>query len=71
MHEKADDLGQGGDDESKKTGKAGTRLACCVLGTSNGTNWERNPAGVMATLLRRRNLERIWQNWAGKNMGHI
>ena len=32
VHEDPDDLGRGGDAESKKTGNAGARICCAVIG---------------------------------------
>lgn len=35
LHANTDDLGEGGDDESLRTGNAGARMACGVIGLSN------------------------------------
>ena len=35
VHEKEDDLGLGGTEESGKTGSAGSRLDCCIITASS------------------------------------
>jgi len=39
IHQDSDDCGQGGDEESLKTGNAGKRIACAVIGYSK-TNFQ-------------------------------
>jgi len=36
IHEDVDDLGRGGNAESKKTGNAGGRMACSIIGVASG-----------------------------------
>lgn len=40
VHEKIDDLGEGGDAGSLLHGNAGRRLSCCVIGISSPSLWE-------------------------------
>ncbi|KAJ8001226.1 hypothetical protein DPEC_G00192130 [Dallia pectoralis] len=41
VHEKEDDLGQGGDSGSLLHGNAGIRLACCTIGMSSSKLWDK------------------------------
>ncbi|XP_073430781.1 extracellular superoxide dismutase [Cu-Zn]-like [Dendrobates tinctorius] len=40
-HKMADDLGKGNNKASLENGNAGTRLACCVIGSSSKTSWDK------------------------------
>ena len=42
IHADADDLGRGADDVSLSNGNAGQRLACCIVGLSDGHHWLKN-----------------------------
>uniref|UniRef100_A0A224Z595 superoxide dismutase n=1 Tax=Rhipicephalus zambeziensis TaxID=60191 RepID=A0A224Z595_9ACAR len=39
VHANRDDFGKGGTNESKTSGSAGPRLACCVIGFVSGSAW--------------------------------
>ncbi|XP_030636029.1 extracellular superoxide dismutase [Cu-Zn] [Chanos chanos] len=41
VHEKEDDMGLGPDEESKRSGNAGKRIAGCVIGLSSPSLWEK------------------------------
>jgi superoxide dismutase, Cu-Zn family len=41
IHEGVDDLGQGGNKESKTTGNAGKRFMCGIIGLSNNEEWRK------------------------------
>ncbi|XP_056411719.1 extracellular superoxide dismutase [Cu-Zn]-like [Hyla sarda] len=41
VHKLADDLGKGGNKASLENGNAGTRLACCVIGSTTSSSWNK------------------------------
>ncbi len=41
VHEKEDDLGMGSDEESKRSGNAGKRIAGCVIGITTPSLWQK------------------------------
>ncbi|KAL1270555.1 hypothetical protein QQF64_029571 [Cirrhinus molitorella] len=41
VHEKEDDLGMGSDEESKRSGNAGKRIAGCVIGITTPALWQK------------------------------
>ncbi|XP_075705572.1 extracellular superoxide dismutase [Cu-Zn] [Rhinoderma darwinii] len=45
VHKLADDLGKGNNQASVENGNAGTRLACCVIGSSSKTSWDKFNTG--------------------------
>ncbi|KAK8761672.1 hypothetical protein V5799_027060 [Amblyomma americanum] len=51
VHANPDDLGKGGTEDSKNTGSAGGRLACCVIGFVSGSAWTTPDLRLMLTTL--------------------
>lgn len=49
VHANPDDLGKGGTNESKTSGSAGPRLACCVIGFVSGSGWTRPDLRLLFT----------------------
>ncbi|KAM4051883.1 extracellular superoxide dismutase [Cu-Zn]-like [Anomaloglossus baeobatrachus] len=41
VHKLADDLGKGNNQASLENGNAGTRLACCVIGFTTSSSWDK------------------------------
>ncbi|KAM3939494.1 extracellular superoxide dismutase [Cu-Zn]-like [Leptodactylus fuscus] len=41
VHKLADDLGRGDNQASLENGNAGTRLACCVIGSTTSRSWDK------------------------------
>ncbi|XP_063315967.1 extracellular superoxide dismutase [Cu-Zn] [Pelobates fuscus] len=41
LHMQADDLGKGNNPASLENGNAGKRLACCIIGFSSKSNWDK------------------------------
>ncbi|KAG8591587.1 hypothetical protein GDO81_000229 [Engystomops pustulosus] len=41
VHKSADDLGKGGNQASLENGNAGPRLACCVIGSTTSSSWDK------------------------------
>ncbi|XP_075553132.1 superoxide dismutase [Cu-Zn]-like [Dermacentor variabilis] len=51
VHANPDDLGKGGTNESKASGSAGARLACCVIGFVSSSGWTRPDLRLLCAAL--------------------